>query len=514
MRLVLRQSFPLGRLHATGWRVNPFDDPFGEWPPSPWRLVRAVVARWYQWKRETNRAGDDACLDELVRALCDSSYRFRLPPQARRGAAVRQYHPVEFGWEPPNKWKGKGKNKKRVPQMRTYGTSLAQDNYWCVPCDDAGAIWWFIEGDRWTPRLVEALDGCIERLIYFGRAETLNTIDRMDGPTPQPDCDLFDRPRSPTSVRVLVPERGATRSDVERVTDDPLLAGSIPPGARPMYADIPPRPPVREEPVVFSVRSECRLVQLAIGWNVSPEPRAVVRLTARYRSSVLRELLLIKTGNEATTWSDAPPAVRCAVADMFGKDAEGRPLGGHGHAEFLAWWEGRLPTRLLVWRGAHPFDADEQGAILRAASRELSWAAAGFHAEAWKVRLIPLDAAVPPPPGFDDTRAAIWESLTPYVPPRHRLRAGKVRASESIPMQIRRELSLRAVPGGEHVEAEEIGQATWVAVHLPRRSMVDRVSLGDRRGYWLRLKFVQPVVGPLRLGHSSSFGLGLFKPVA
>ncbi len=39
MRIVLKQIFPLGRFHATPWRVNPFDDPHGEWPPSPWRLL-------------------------------------------------------------------------------------------------------------------------------------------------------------------------------------------------------------------------------------------------------------------------------------------------------------------------------------------------------------------------------------------------------------------------------------------------------------------------------------------
>jgi len=53
---------------------------------------------------------------------------------------------------------------------------------------------------------------------------------------------------------------------------------------------------------------------------------------------------------------------------------------------------------------------------------------------------------------------------------------------------------------------------TWVAVHVPLRKTAGP-TLGDRRGYWLRLTFPQPIVGPLRLGNSSSFGLGLFKPV-
>jgi CRISPR-associated protein Csb2 len=229
---------------------------------------------------------------------------------------------------------------------------------------------------------------------------------------------------------------------------------------------------------------------------------------------VLRELILIKTRGKSGKWSDASASVRQAVADMTGKDPEGEPLTGHMHAEFFTWWEGGVPTRLLVWRGARPFDADEQTAILRAASQELSWAAAGPDADAWKLRLIPLDAAVPPPRGFEHTRAAVWESSTPYVPPRHRLRDGKPRASESLTIQIRRELALRGVSGAEHVDVEEIDDSAWVAVHLPRRMAAERPFLGDRRGYWLRLRFPEPIVGPLRLGHSSSFGLGLFRPVA
>ncbi|MBI4700559.1 MAG: type I-U CRISPR-associated protein Cas5/Cas6 [Deltaproteobacteria bacterium] len=508
MQLILQQVFPLGRFHATPWRVSPFDDAFGEWPPSPWRLVRAVVARWYQWTREATGPRGEQELNDLVRALCDSAYRFHLPVHSRRGSPLRQYLPVEFGWNPPDKKK---------PAERSYGTSLAQDNYWCVSRDDDGAVWWFVDGNRWTDRLVETLDRCIERMTYFGRAESFTQMRRDSGPAPTPNCELIEQsgvaPPS-SSVPVLVPLRAANRSDVERVTDDPDVAGrTVPPGARVMFAVRPQGAPARDGPTVMPTRTDCRLVQLAVGWNVAPEPRAVVRLTARFRSAVLRELLRIKTGHHDATWSTAASSVREAMADMLGKDANRKPLAGHRHAEFLAWWEHGAPTRLLVWREVRPFDRDERTAILRAASRELSWAAAGPEADAWKVRLVPLDSAVPPPPGFDGQPAPCWESVTPYVPPRHHLRGGRSRASETVPSQIRRELTLRGVAGAAHVEIEEVGDAAWVAVHVPRGEAGKRAFLGDRRGYWVHLGFREPISGPLRLGHSSSFGLGLFRPV-
>jgi CRISPR-associated protein Csb2 len=260
------------------------------------------------------------------------------------------------------------------------------------------------------------------------------------------------------------------------------------------------------------VRSDCRLVQLAIGWNVAPEPRAVVRLTARFRGAVLRELLRIKTGNFSVTWSHVDASIRESVADMFGKNALGEPLASHRHAEFLTWCDDGVATRLLVWWDGRPFDEHEQAAILRAASRELSWAATGPDADAWKVRLVPLDRAVPPPPGFDETPARCWESVTQYVPPRHHLRNGRERARESVPAQIRRELASRGVAGAERVEIELVGDAAWVAVHVPRRRTSERSILGDKRGYRVGLVFPAAVRGPIRLGHSSSFGLGLFRP--
>jgi CRISPR-associated protein Csb2 len=199
---------------------------------------------------------------------------------------------------------------------------------------------------------------------------------------------------------------------------------------------------------------------------------------------------------------------------MAGKDPDGKPLKGHRHTEYLVWCEEGEPVRVLAWRDGRPFNEKEQEALLRAASRQFSWAASGDRADAWKVRLVPLDRAVPLPPGFDGAKAAVWESVTPYVPPRHYLRGGKPRLRESIEHQVRRELSLRGFGEAELVAVEELGDPEWVAVHLPRKERSRSAFIGDRRGYRLRLRFPSPVAGPIRLGHSNSFGLGLFRPIS
>jgi len=502
MQVVLKQVFPLRRFHATPWRVNPFDDPYGEWPPSPWRLVRAVVARWYQWAREAPTGRPIGELDALVKALCTSTFEFHLPAAARRGSPIRQYFPAEFDWNP--------KSRKQAG-MRSYRRSLAQDNYWCTVPSDEGAVWWFLEGDHWNKALLEVLDRCLERITYFGRAESFTRIRRESGDTLEPNCILRESGAAGT-VPVLVAEREATRADVERTTDDSQNKNrSVPPGARVLYAAKPPSTRIREDPLQTPLLLGANLLQFAIGWNVAPKLRVVARLTSRFREAVLRELLRMKTDGECWAWSRAARDVREQVALLIGKDADGRPLQGHQHAEFLVWCEDGVPTRLLVWREGCPFDAEEERAILAAAARELSWSAGGSDADAWKVRFLPLDRSVPPPPGFDGKLARVWESITPYVPPRHYLRRGNLRDREAIPVQVRRELASRGFPGAGEVEVI-IADATWVAVRIPPSERNREAFLGDRRGYWLRLQFSQAVSGPLRLGHSSTFGLGLFGP--
>lgn len=501
MKVVLRQEFPLGRFHATPWRVNPFDDPHGEWPPSPWRLLRAVTARWYQWAREAKEEPDFSQLEKLQRALCTSTYAFHLPPDARKGTPLRQYQPTEFGWHPAARKKA---------GTRSYGTSLVQDNYWCVAPDSP--VWWFIEGDDWTDEVRAVLAKCVERMTYFGRAETLTRI-RMACPSdevPEANCTLAEK-RTAGAVPVLAPLKDATREGIERTTDNPeAVKRAVPPGAQWLYAVRPPRPAARERRRVPEHRPGCHLMQFAIGWSVAPERRAIVRLTARFRGAVLRELLRLKTGGASVNWATATRDVREAVADMIGKDADGNPLKGHQHTEFLAWCEDGQPTRLLVWRGSRAFDADEQEAILLAATRDVSWAAAGSDADEWKVRLVPLDRAVPLPPGFGGESSKVWESVTPYVPARHHLRGGKERKGESMADQIRGEVQRREL--APDVEVELVGRPDWVSVHIPRREASKRAFIGDRRGQMVRLHFADPVVGPIRLGHSSSFGLGLFRP--
>ena len=512
MRIVLRQSFPLGRFHANPWRTFPFEDPHGEWPPSPWRLLRATLARSYQLEREQG-VDCEAWRASLVGAFCTSKIGWHLPPFSWRGPPLRQYQPAEFSWDPPNRTKRVKGRPVNIPAEMKYRPTLVQDNYWLIDRSKAhdGLVWWLMEGEHWSDDDLDLLDASLDRMTYFGRAEAITEIKRVEE-LPKgvnTNCVLEQLPSS-DSVPVLVPTKDATLAQVQAVTDDPSVKNStVPPGARWMRATRPVKPRVKLRRSRTRPRVPIRLVQFAIGSRVSPPRKSIVTLTSRFRGRVIGEFL-------GGSWKRATEAQRNAVRLLTGKEADGSPLrdSRHPHSRFGILFDretGKV-ARLLVWRD-EPFTDNEQHAILRAAERELplSYPRRGT-ADPWTVKLVPLDSGVPPPPGFDEGTYRQWESETPYVPSRHMYdRRGRVKVGESVEDQVRRELKSQGYDtSGLTISVEEA--AEWTRIHEPQR-IRDQPTNNDRRGYRVSLDFRDPVSGPIALGHSSHFGLGLFVAV-
>lgn len=250
--------------------------------------------------------------------------------------------------------------------------------------------------------------------------------------------------------------------------------------------------------------------QFILGAAVELEQRPVVRLTSRFRGRAIRFFIERLTEGAVSDWSRAPRAVRERVSGLAGKDASGAPLEGHRHAHYLLWSDDdRHYTRLLVWR-PEPFAADEVEALLHAAEHPIGWSTSGPQPDRWQVQLVPLPPGTAAPPGLDGRPAREWRSVTPFVPPRHLFRrTGRLRPEEALDRQLVAELKARGCEVGfELIEEREM----WVAVHQSRRSRVEKARPDDRRGYLLRLQFREPVSGPLILGHSATFGLGLLRP--
>jgi len=503
MRIVLRQTFPFGRFHATPWKVSPYDDPHGEWPPSPWRLLRALLARSFQYGRETGEVTEEQQA-ALVSAFAGSRIEWFLPPATWRGPGLRQYQPAEFQWNPAAA---------KEPGMKGYKTTKAADPFWVTDrdadADSEGALLWFFDGLGWTSETLALLDACAARLTYFGRAESITELERIAeslNPNSAPNC-ILSPTRKQGSVPVLTLYPGATLADALRTSDSPELAnGDVPPGACWSFAERPACTTAKPIRKPMKEREPVQWMQFALGSRIPIYERSAVILTNRFRGAAAKRLLSAIAENRIDDWKKAPRAVQESGASLTGKDASGEPLTGHQHAVFFLHFEGGEATRLCAWC-EKPFTHQEQVAMLHASNSELSIT---YKESSWAASLIPLDKLVPPPPAIPQVSSQCWKSMTPYVPARHVFgRSGKVKAGESIEEQIAEELASRGLPTAE-VTVEE-GSARWMKVHQPRRTR-DGSTNDDKRGYIVQLKFSQPVRGPIFLGHSCHFGLGLFVP--
>ena len=207
------------------------------------------------------------------------------------------------------------------------------------------------------------------------------------------------------------------------------------------------------------------------------------------------------------------------VAAFLGKDSEGRPGVGHGHAFFLPADEdgdGRL-DHVTVWApmGLSMVEID---ALQRL--RRVPWGAGDDLAMVLIGQGMPGDfrAAIL-------GEAAVWRSATPFVANRYpkvrgrkRDRAEDLVSGEAFARSVLlRELGLlrERRPELPAVEGIDIlrgcgGDERWRSAQF-RKDRGKRGDDGGRRSSGaFRVRFAGPTAGPICLGHSSHFGLGLF----
>src|SRR5688500_11226561 len=91
MSIAVAMRFPAGRFHATPWGHH-VNEALPEWPPSSWRLLRALVATW---KRKL--AGEtlvERQLPEVLAELAKHPPQFHLPPATL--GHTRHFMPLKF----------------------------------------------------------------------------------------------------------------------------------------------------------------------------------------------------------------------------------------------------------------------------------------------------------------------------------------------------------------------------------------------------------------------------------
>lgn len=510
MSVVIEQIFPLGRFQARRWNQPPFDPNSIEWPPSPWRLLRAIAARWFQYCRETG-ADDTGHRDRILAKLAETMPSFRLPTETTSGPELRQYQPTEV----------KFTKLRTEPEMRRPLTTLMPDRSHALPSDEA--ILWVWKEAVLLPDERNLLAELLRRMHYFGRAESWTRLRLRDEEQPMPDANCaIEASASFGTLPLLV--NASSDNLIERLLkptgDKALTNRSIPAGTAWQYAKVPAK--VGSSVVRGSrlrLQPSIQVARFALDSTVLP----LVTETLPVAEAARRALMSIH--GRLTEHNGA----RGRSPTFSGKDKDGKPLTRHGHAYYLPTDEdsdGRIDHLTLFARDG--FGPEERRALDKL--RQLNTGRKGEERHPLRLLLLgmgTLKAYHAGPVG----QSKVWVSATPYIATRHAKTRGRDRVDLSSP-QARAEFliadlrdQIRAVlrdfdGNADHVQIDPILDGggfkvagRWRPIQFKRFRSRKNGDDGSRRLVGaFRIVFPQPVAGPIALGHSSHFGMGLFVP--
>lgn len=521
---VLELRFPAGRFHATPWGRH-VNEGAVEWPPSPWRILRALIATWYLKVRK-----DSEVTPDTIRALAEALSQppvFRLPHATT--AHTRHYMPYN-----------EGKNKK---------TTKVFDTFIQLADNDAVLVAWDV---NLSPEQLAALKTLAARLGYFGRAESLVEARVLAGITAiEPNAIPLDEgvklPEKTELVRLLTPMTPADydkwRADFP-AANQPSNDKKKKSGRKSKSAEASEVP----EDLFAALHADTGELQAA-GWNLPPgaryvnyirpenafAPAAKPRLrrskelptVARYAvvstvaPSITQAISVADRVHDALCkWSDQGKG-RAAV--FTGLDGNGKPSANHQHAHIFCEANGPRDaiTHLTIWA---PKGFDETACLVLRRLNKV-WGHGGHD-----LRLVLH--AIGQPEAF--TACALlgtarkWRSLTPFVSPLHAkfYRDGRPKLDASGWQQGSAAHALLRLlakhPGGAGATIRQLdergrpfrfGSVNLRSLQFQTRRSGGAGSRGCHSGCAFEIIFPQPVTGPLAFGYGAHFGLGLFVPV-
>lgn len=548
--LAVSLQFPARRFHATPWgrQVN---EGAVEWPPSPWRILRSLVATWHHKFPDV----PEADVRELINCLSPLP-SFELPAASQ--SHLRHYMPPVKG------------NRTKV-----FDTFIVVD-----PEAVVRVIWPDVELDDSQRELLNCL---LQAMTYFGRAEswviaelspdtthdaTVTSLEVGESAPAGKDlvrtlvaeppdtvtawADRTQKSHTERSLQVEIEKARAKGKPTDKVklsrkdqqaidagipeslfdalhaeTADLRSAGwNQPPGSRWVHYVRPtsaflPRPP--SDDFTSHRPAKPTLARYAIAGPVLPRLTDALRIGERGRHFLMG---CSKRVEESGT----------AGVVFSGKNPDGSPLDEcHQHAHYLC--ESREDGRISIFNVFAPmgFSASDERALNRLSRM--------YGDSGHDLQLILLGIGHPEDFGGRDERRGqstalatsnVWVSRTPFIPTRHlklRLDREQQRDPEQVRMAttreltalIRHELSHRATFRGlaDVVEIEPIldhdqcgtflgGTFTsWLKFARSRSKGGGRQA--SSHGYGFRLTFPEDVTGPIALGYGAHFGLGLFQ---
>lgn len=525
----LQLNFLAGRYHATplGHHVN---EGLIEWPPSPWRILRSLIATGFachHWPEVPEVA------KQLLNKLAGTMPSYSLPEASI--AHSRHFMPMGL--------LSKGREK----------TTLVFDTWANVGAGTLVVYW----DCKLSPEGTQHLTDLAATLNYLGRSESwveaevipdnpsliFNSFPHKQGVHAGPDWEQL-------SLLAAIPPDIYTQWQVEIsnkiLKDYPPPEGKTKPSAKLLKDRVNALAPYPENLLDCLVKdtawwkqhgwSQPPGSQRVLYWRRSDSLQVGVPLQSKKQPMASVTTMLLALTTPSGNRSALPPCTRTLPqAELFhraivarvgrgnrvhcpeltGKDAHGEPLHDHhDHAHTLPVdLDGDGHIDHLIIHAKMGLNGEAQQAIktLRrtwtkggVGDIQLALVGAG-NLHIFRHLPAPLNQQIEsllgPPEG-----ARVWESSTPFVPPRFLKKRGR----NTLLGQINAELSSRNLSEVERLDLMPDSAHTRSLRHFVRRRIRGGSPPPIDVGYGLRLTFAKPVVGPLTLGYASHYGLGQF----
>lgn len=489
--LAIEVKFLTGRFHATPWGRN-VNEGVSEWPPSPYRLIRAL---YDVWKRKFPD-WPEGRVETIFSELASKPPLFILPEA--NASHTRSYL---------------SQNKEDITKKQ-----LIFDAFVIVPPDSAVKIVWpyvDLSDDK-----IRDLDVMLSCLNYLGRSESwveakifTNVIGEAINCAPEYEVNSDERLEP---VRVACPismeeyethpymdkagtkkQRRISWMDSFTFTTSDMLESSlnVPPGL---------------QFITYLRRHDCFKVSLpvvsgsdnygytaviyALDSKVHPSVKETIELSERIHRKIMGRDKRLANGSERRS------------SNFSGRDEFGRPLKDHRHTYILpidrdndGWLD-----HLIIFSKT-PFDNNE---IRILDGLDHTWQPDGKP----DIYFVPLKWG-----SYEDIfcfgkKSQRYRSATPFVPPRH-YRKGRGDFMKWLADEIKKEAVYHGLP--EPVEVKPVDKLSLKSGRSLRWLEFRRSRKGEsgRLGYGFELVFPETVLQPVALGYGAHFGLGQFVPL-
>ena len=505
-----------GHYHATPWENSPNEGAV-EWPPSPWRILRAFIATGYAKLAEWRDGIIPDQAKVLINKLASTLPVYRLPKSV--GAHARHYMPI------------KGK------------TTLVLDAYAVTGIDHLPLlVYWDVKLNPEEEKLFAEIAG---KVGYIGRAESWTECELVPDEPVSFDwaapCDVVQSEsvrRGWAQIPLIAPMTAKTYEDWRQGSLEKIDSGkkhsasmlkkfdnnypadlmaclqtetgwfqskgwSQPPGSRFVLYWRSPLSTIGvtvPEPSKPPVHSRVPVVLLALACGTQSRSPLPVRARILPQAELFHRTLASLVGK----WGNSQSA-----AELLGVDSNRSPITGHRHAHILPLSllksepDNHL-DHILIWAPGGLGDSSQQ--ILHRIRKTYMKGGVGE----LQVRMVGSGTIA----DFKDITtlvpmfgmARVWQSITPLILPRYRKASGRNTPDN----QIIDELKSRGLPAPVRIEwlrDEAVAMRHYVRLRHNSRPPEDF-------GYAVRLTFTESVSGPICLGYASHFGLGLFTPVS